>query len=276
MAVPGRRRGAAARTDRGNGCRGDALLRLHDGQFRRADHGVGGESTAGVRHHGPGASDAGMEPLPGSEPAAPRRVLPCDPWRVPARCVAGQPHQARGANAIHGGHVSADLLDATRRPPGHGDPPTGAAAHQSSSGGGRSPMRATALGAPVAALCAACLQRADRTPPASDTSAVPDTTATPATPAPAAVPTPPPPPSPGATKLIVVEGFLTPESVLHDPAQDIYFVSNINGGPTTKDNNRVISPVRPDGAVANLKFIGRGPGGGAVTKPQGGGPRGGR
>src|SRR2546430_5291507 len=139
------------------------------------------------------------------------------------------------------------------RPPGHGDPPTGAAAHQSSSRGGRSPMRATVFCSTVAALCAACLQRADRTPPASDTSAVPDRTATPA--APAAVPTPTPPPSPGATKLIVVEGFLTPESVLHDPAQDIYFVSNINGGPTTKDNNGFISRVRPDGAVENLKFI---------------------
>src|SRR5256886_417741 len=97
-------------------------------------------------------------------------------------------------------------------------------------------MRATVLCSTVAALCAACLHRADRPPPAPDPPAVPDTPAPPAPPAPAAVPTPTPPPSPGATKLIVVEGFLTPESVLHDPAQDIYFVSNINGGPTTKDN----------------------------------------
>ena len=130
-------------------------------------------------------------------------------------------------------------------------------------------MRATVLCATVAALCAACLQRADRTPPASDTSAVPDTTATPATPAPAAAPTPTPPPSPGATKLIVVEGFLTPESVLHDPAQDIYFVSNINGGPTAKDNNGFISRVRPDGAVENLKFIEGGHGGVTLNAPKG-------
>jgi sugar lactone lactonase YvrE len=130
-------------------------------------------------------------------------------------------------------------------------------------------MRATVLCATVAALCAACLQRADRTPPASDTSAVPDTTATPATPAPAALPTPTPPPSPGATKLIVVEGFLTPESVLHDPVQDIYFVSNINGGPTTKDNNGFISRVRPDGAVENLKFIEGGHGGVTLNAPKG-------
>src|SRR2546427_7206417 len=136
-------------------------------------------------------------------------------------------------------------------------------------------MRATVLCSTVAALCGACLQRADRAPPASDTSAVPDTTATPATPAPAAAPTPTPPPSPGATKLIVVEGFLTPESVLHDPAQDIYFVSNINGGPTTKDNNGFISPGRPHAAVENLKFIAGGPGGVTPHTPQGVAIRGG-
>jgi len=63
------------------------------------------------------------------------------------------------------------------------------------------------------------------------------------------------PPAPGATKVTVIEGFLTPESVLHDSVQDIYFVSNINGSPTAKDNNGFISRVKPDGAVENLKFI---------------------
>src|SRR5260221_9890473 len=56
-------------------------------------------------------------------------------------------------------------------------------------------------------------QRVDRTPPASHTPAMGDTTATPA---PVAAPAPPPPPA--ATKVAVVEGFLTPEFVLHDPA----------------------------------------------------------
>src|SRR5439155_11692308 len=113
--------------------------------------------------------------------------------------------------------------------------------------GRNGPMKTTLLCVLIAALGAACLQRADRAPPASDTSAVPTSTATPAAPAPAAAPTLPP--SPGATKVTVVEGFLTPESVLHDPVQDIYFVSNINGSPTAKDNNGFISRVRPDGAV---------------------------
>src|SRR6266571_5096109 len=119
-------------------------------------------------------------------------------------------------------------------------------------------MRTTLLCVSLAVLGAACL-RVDRAPPASETSAAADTAA--------AAPTPPA--SPGATKLIVVEGFLTPESVLHDPVQDIYFVSNINGGPTAKDNNGFISRVRPDGAVENLKFIEGGHGGATLNAPKG-------
>src|SRR5258708_34370517 len=130
-------------------------------------------------------------------------------------------------------------------------------------------MKTTLLCLLIVALGAACLQRADRAPPASDTSAVRETTATPspATPAPAAAPAAAP--APGATKLAVVEGFLTPESVLHDPVQDIYFVSNITGGPTAKDNNGFISRVRPDGAVENLKFIEGGHGGATLNAPKG-------
>src|SRR4029077_12511341 len=129
-------------------------------------------------------------------------------------------------------------------------------------------MKTTLLCLLIAALGAGCL-RVARTPPASDTSAVRETTATPAaaTPAPAAAPASVP--VSGATKVTVVEGVLTPESVLHDPVQDIYFVSNINGGPTTKDNNGFISRVRPDGAVENLKFIEGGHGGVTLNAPKG-------
>ena len=58
-----------------------------------------------------------------------------------------------------------------------------------------------------------------------------------------------------ATHVLSVDGFRSPESVLHDSVQDVYFVSNINGGPLAKDNNGFISRVRPDGVVENLKFI---------------------
>src|SRR5947208_6419890 len=165
-----------------------------------------------------------MEPLPGSEPAAPGRVLPCDPWGVPTRRVAGEPHQARGTDAIRGGHVSADLLDAACRWPRRDDPCASAAAHQGSRRGGRSPMRGTVLWAAVAVLGAACPPMERRSPPQSDTTLT-DTTPSAPVAQPTALTPPAPPPGPGATKVGTVEGFLTPESVLHDPVQDIYFVS---------------------------------------------------
>src|SRR2546427_11325554 len=129
-------------------------------------------------------------------------------------------------------------------------------------------MKTTLLCLLIAALGAGCL-RVDRTPPASDTSAVRETTATatPATPAPTAAPAAAA--APGATKLAVVEGFLTPESVLPDPVQDIYFVSNINGGPTRTDHNGFITRGQPDGAVANRNLIEGGHGGGTLNAPHG-------
>ena len=82
-------------------------------------------------------------------------------------------------------------------------------------------------------------------------------------------PVTPPPAAPGATRVLTVAGFSTPESVLHDSTQDIYFVSNINGSPTAKDNNGFISRVRPDGAIENLKFIEGGRAGVTLNAPKG-------
>lgn len=50
-------------------------------------------------------------------------------------------------------------------------------------------------------------------------------------------------------------GFATPESVLYDPVDDVYFVSNINGAPLDSDDNGFISRVNPDGTVTELKWI---------------------
>jgi len=50
-------------------------------------------------------------------------------------------------------------------------------------------------------------------------------------------------------------GFATPESMLHDPAGDVYLVSNINGAPSDQDDNGFISRIGPDGAVLMLKWI---------------------
>jgi hypothetical protein len=121
-------------------------------------------------------------------------------------------------------------------------------------------MRATVLRMTLV-VAAACVP-VDRKPPvsdATDTAAAVDTV-------PAA---PVAPPAPGASRVITVVGFSTPESVLHDSTQDIYFVSNINGSPTAKDNNGFISRVRPDGAIENLKFIEGGRAGATLHAPKG-------
>lgn len=70
-------------------------------------------------------------------------------------------------------------------------------------------------------------------------------------------------------RVMTVEGFQTPESVLHDVEQDVYFVSNINGGPGAKDNNGFISRMRPDGTVDSLHFILGGRGGVTLHAPKG-------
>lgn len=50
-------------------------------------------------------------------------------------------------------------------------------------------------------------------------------------------------------------GLATPESVLHDPQGDLYFVSNINGSPLDADDNGFISVLSPEGKVIALKGI---------------------
>src|SRR6266576_6105162 len=114
----------------------------------------------------------------------------------------------------------------------------------------------------ILAVAVGCVP-VDRKPPVSNAAdTVADTT-------PAAPVAPAAPASVGAAKVLTVVGFSTPESVLHDSVQDIYFVSNINGSPTAKDNNGFISRVRPDGAVENLKFIEGGKGGVTLNAPKG-------
>jgi hypothetical protein len=69
-------------------------------------------------------------------------------------------------------------------------------------------------------------------------------------PAPGAAPAPAP-----AAGPINVEGFMTPESVIHDPDADLYLVSNINGTPLEADDNGYVSRVSPEGKVVEPKWI---------------------
>jgi len=56
-------------------------------------------------------------------------------------------------------------------------------------------------------------------------------------------------------KPITISGFSAPESVLYDPQQDVYLVTNMNGGAFDKDHNGFISRVSPSGRVLDLKWI---------------------
>src|SRR6266478_840928 len=48
------------------------------------------------------------------------------------------------------------------------------------------------------------------------------------------------------SERIAVSGFVSPETVIHDPLTDLYLVSNVGGPPVTV-NHGFISRVSPDG-----------------------------
>ncbi|HXE57838.1 MAG TPA: SMP-30/gluconolactonase/LRE family protein [Gemmatimonadales bacterium] len=72
-----------------------------------------------------------------------------------------------------------------------------------------------------------------------------------------------------ATRVAQVDGFQTPEAVRYDPDLDLYFVSNINGAPSAKDNNGYLSRLRPDGSVDSMRFVAGGRGGVTLHAPKG-------
>jgi len=61
--------------------------------------------------------------------------------------------------------------------------------------------------------------------------------------------------APAGTFRVEVDGFSTPESVLHDAAADVYLVSNINGDPLEAADNGFISRVTPEGDVQERRWI---------------------
>jgi len=78
------------------------------------------------------------------------------------------------------------------------------------------------------------------------------------------------PPAPRApANLAVIEGFKTPESVIYDVDQGVWFVTNINGNPSVKDNNGFISRLKHDGTVDSLRFIAAGVGKVTLNAPKG-------
>lgn len=60
-----------------------------------------------------------------------------------------------------------------------------------------------------------------------------------------------------------------PESARYDRDLDVWFVSNVNGTPSQKDNNGYISRLRPDGTPYTIKFIEGGKKGVTLNAPKG-------
>jgi len=52
-----------------------------------------------------------------------------------------------------------------------------------------------------------------------------------------------------------VKGLSQPESVVHDPATDVLYVSNINGAIMQKDGNGFIARLKPDGTILERQWV---------------------
>lgn len=55
--------------------------------------------------------------------------------------------------------------------------------------------------------------------------------------------------------LFTVKGLSEPEAVRYDESQNIYFISNFNGGGNDQDGNGFITKVDADGNIVDLKFM---------------------
>ncbi len=73
----------------------------------------------------------------------------------------------------------------------------------------------------------------------------------------------------GPTLVTTVQGLSGPESVIHDTAQDVFFITNVNGNPGAKDGNGFISRMKPDGTIDSLHFVMGGRGGVTLNAPKG-------
>jgi len=56
-------------------------------------------------------------------------------------------------------------------------------------------------------------------------------------------------------KIAEIDHLSSPEALSFDPAQNVYFISNVNGTPGVKDGNGFISRVTADGVMDSLHFI---------------------
>jgi len=72
-----------------------------------------------------------------------------------------------------------------------------------------------------------------------------------------------------AQRVREITGLSHPESARYDPELDLWFVSNINGDPSAKDNNGFITRLKGDGTGEVLKFVQAGRNGVRLNGPKG-------
>ncbi len=125
----------------------------------------------------------------------------------------------------------------------------------------------------LAAGCSHCPAPAPAAPQPCVMAGAPAPAPSPA-PNPMSRPTPavtPPPEALATPPSIAIRdaGLQTPECVLWDADQDVYFVSNINGDPTAVDKNGFISKIGHDGKVIDLKFVDGSKKGSELNAPKG-------
>jgi hypothetical protein len=84
-------------------------------------------------------------------------------------------------------------------------------------------------------------------------------------------------PSPAETRgpervtaaIATITNLAGPESVLYDREQDVYFISNLNGGLLAQDNNGFISRVRANTLAVDLRWVAGGKDGVRLDAPKG-------
>jgi sugar lactone lactonase YvrE len=72
-----------------------------------------------------------------------------------------------------------------------------------------------------------------------------------------------------ADKVGETVGLNVPESVRYDAELDVYYVANINGNPSQKDNNGFIARVRADSTGSMTMLVEGGKGGARLNAPKG-------
>src|SRR6185503_6676804 len=75
--------------------------------------------------------------------------------------------------------------------------------------------------------------------------------------------------APSSAKVDETAGMKTPESVRYDSDLDVYYVSNINGNPSQKDNNGFIARVRADSTSVVTMLAEGGKNGVRLNAPKG-------